>query len=124
MRGSEASAPSAGSKEPTHLVAESSLVHNRQRFLTLIPEHFPVHRAYYQADVDAFSQQDGSLVLGALADRSEFAVELAQREVWLATLPNRDDQSLRADELEYSAAQDLGSQTKLVSYDNCLSVVK
>ena len=45
-----------------------------------------MHRAYYESDIDAFCGQNELLVLGALTDRSEFSVELPQREAWLAEI--------------------------------------
>ncbi len=45
-----------------------------------------MHRAYYESEIDAFCRQDELLVLGSLTDRSEFPVELTQREAWLAEI--------------------------------------
>jgi len=39
-------------------------------------------RAYYSASIDDFLQHDPETVLGALTNKSEFAVELSQRYAW------------------------------------------
>lgn len=68
------------------LVVSNSIVHNMPRFSIALREYAPVHRAYYESDGEAFCRQDELLVLGSLTDRSEFSVELTQREAWLAEI--------------------------------------
>lgn len=41
-----------------------------------------MHRAYYVADIQDFLRSDSEKILGALTQRSEFAVDLSQRYAW------------------------------------------